>query len=674
MATDRLRLTRDPLELCRILRAHAEKETANMAVRRCIWLLAYYYLQGYRRFSVFDPVAGNVVAHYLGSENGTDKDATKLSYQSQELLVALDRVTSQLASGDLRPRILRGGNSLRAFRDRAVTQVIDDALFSDDQIEKEKTKFLHLFATLGSCGIQGHIEDHPVVGLSADIEVIHPMELMPFPSLTLDYTKQRGLVRQRYVPLEFLVDKFGRRIKSNVESLEYYEVQAGSPLDVTGGISSTIGGVKYISERTGNALTNSKSMMEVVKVRELWLDGHRDTCSRYVVCSGDYMIEDLDLSRDEAYCPIGFARFMENGTFHGVGLFDVLFSISRKLEKLLQSLFVNVESSDKYGVIVMPQGAWNERAALRDVGHGLRVLPYMPDPGAESFRPFAIQPYNSGDFPGKVAQMTKQLMDGMSPWQDLLREKGRVDSQVGLAFLDEKIRQAMTSPTRGVQQAFGSMYRGATNEAIGKMILSPRAIPVTHLTLDLAGAVIDPDENTVSFTQSPEGRNSIPDISRLTFTVRDVNPSSAYARKEEMFRLAEMRTKMEGRGDWTAFVITSITEGIDITYYTDEEKAAVETVILNILTLYGDGEEPAGPVILTPHVARPDIQIRILQAFMSGPYMRKASVFVQNDFATYLDTLKGYMGMILPEGIPNPDDQALAAQAQMQMQAQPALQ
>lgn len=642
MSQHRFKLPKKKIEICQVIRDHAEKEIARLSYRRITWLLTYYYLNGMRRFDVFDPVSGNLSPHYLDEEGN-------MEFQSQEMLSAIDRASSRLSSMDLRPKILRTGTSLPMIRQRATAQMLADSLVSDEQVAEVSTKFAHLFTSLGSCGIQGHITNHDTIGLTSDLEVIHPKEILPFPSLGQDYTKQCGMIRQRMVPLETLVEKFGDKIKRNLEECEYYEMEIGDPLEDP-----------EVSEDhgfTGNGFntkgykTTSADSMTVVRVRELWIDGDRGTCSRYVVCSGDYLIDDQDLTSSQTYCPIGFARFMENGSFHGAGLFDLLFSINREMEKMLKALFNNIKNLDRYGVVVMPQGSFNERSILREVGDGLRMISYQPDPLNEKFSPFTIQPHNAGDVPGKTAAFAKQLMQSINPVQDLIAEKGRVDSATGLQFLDEQINRAMTNPTMGVVQAWGKMYRSMLSNASRELMINPAPIPVKSLDLNLAGAVIDFDTSEISFKNNP-----IPNVAHLTFSVRQINPRSEVARKQEAMQMFQA-----GLMDPDSLKLFALKEGLDFAMWIDEDQAAYEQVVQNILNLYGNGAEP-GQVVITPHTSKPEIQMRVLSSFMSGTLMMKADPVVIDEFKKYREALIQFMGASLPAMVPNPDSAALFAE------------
>jgi hypothetical protein len=375
------------------------------------------------------------------------------------------------------------------------------------------------------------------------------------------------------------------------------------------------------------------------------------------VASGDAILVDEEYTDSVVYCPIGWARFCDTGTFYGAGLFDMLFGISREAERMMKSLFNNIRDMDRYGVMVLPQGSMNERTLLKDVGRGLRVMSYTPDPLNENFKPFVVQPYNAGDAPGKVAQFARTVMQQIAPIQDLIQEKGRVESATGLQFLDEQITRAMTNPSISIQRAFGNMYRAVTAKAVGEIVKSPRTIPVNNITLDLAGAVLDLDKSVVTFDQNP-----LPTVGHLTFTVRQINPRSEVARKEEAMGLLRA-----GLTDPIGLKLFSLREGLDFALWIDEEKGAYETIVQNILLLFGNGQDP-GQVMLAPHMVRPDLQLRVLGAFMTSPTLSAASAEVQEEFKKFRDTMLRFMGQTLPQQVPTPEE---AAAMGMQIQQQP---
>lgn len=631
----------DSEALAILMRRHAYRCEAIYAARRLNWLLAWYYLQGYRRFDIFDPTTGQLSAHYVDEEG-------RMEYNSHELLFHINQVAGRIQSMDLRPQVSQEGFTLEGQRSRATGQILCDSLFSADQVRETASSWAFLYACLGFVGLTGHIVDHPTIGLTGDLEVIHPKELFPFPTTTQDGTKALGLMRQRWVTKDYLKSIYGKRVDANLERFEWWEVDPGEPWNDRDDQT-------YYGGRSGNYSYDLKEKppkgrdtIPVIKIRELWMGGPRGTVSHYACASGDYMFQKDNLSNYEVYQPIGTARFFNNGTFYGAGMFDLMFSTHRQLEKLSKTLYQNVLDLDRYGILVLPQGQLPANNILRDVGHGLRAMFWEPDPVSEGFNPFTIQPYTTGDFPGRVAQFAREAMNNVNPIQDLIQEKGRVDSATGLQFLDEQITRALTCPTAGVQAAFGRVYKSANQRALQHLATSRRPLSVGALTLDLAGAVINPVENTVSFNA-----NRIPDLSRLSFGVRDLTPRSVTARKQEALELWKLGINQDPVG----FRLFALKEGLDFALYMDDDSGAYEMSIRAILTLFNDGETP-GQIILTPHTTRPELVLRMVMAFMTSPALQVASPEVTDAFIMFRETLMQWMGLVMPEGVPALDEAA----------------
>ena len=653
MMHDLLELPTEEAALANVIRRHADRCEMQLMFRRTNWLLAWYYMNGYRRFDVFDPVSGQLSPHLLDKEGN-------MEFQSQDLLYAINQVAGRIQSMDLRMKADTQAGSLDGLRSKSMSQIIGDSTISDNTVDRVKEEFSWMFSCLGFAGVTGHVVDHPTIGLTTDIEVIHPRELFPFPLTGQDITKMQGIVRQRWVPVTMLERMYGKKkIRAKLDRMEWFEADPGEPWPERDGIRDVTYWTGSRSESSNISSGAEKhEYVGVVKVRELWMTGPNNTVQRYCVTSGECVIEDQDLSNLEVYCPIGYARFFNNGTFHGAGMFDILFSTHRNLERLSKSLFNNVMDTDRYGIVVLPQNQMNQNQILRDVGRGLRALFWQPDGLTEGFSPFTINPHNAGDMPGRAAQFAREAMNAVNPIQDLIKEKGRVDSASGLGFLEEQITRALTTPTNGVARAWGDMYRATVQTAAQHLTVSRRALPVGNLTLDLAGAIIDPQSLTVSFKNNP-----LPDLSRTYFTIRATSPKSTVARKQEALDLWQRGINQ----DPLAFNLFAIKEGLDFALWMDEDKAAYEMAVRSILMAFGDGEQP-GEVVLTPYTTRPEVVLRVLNSFIGGPAMSVASAAVHNSMKKFRATLINFMGLSLPAAIPNPDDAAM-----LSMSAQGAL-
>ena len=644
MSQARQKLPTDDQKLCRVIKNHVMREEARMS-----WLLAWYYINGARRFDVLNPQTGALNAHYL------DKDGNQ-EFQSGEMMSVVDRTTGRLKEIDLWPKVIRSDNSLDAVRERSMMQVLLDAAIDPGALDLSVSKFVHLYVLLGSCGITGQIFNSPARGLSTDFEVIHPKEIFPFPSIGTDFTKAGGMVRQRVVPYKWLQERFGKRIAHNKKHMELYKAPLGAVGTVDDdsgqeGAGNVGGRTRWNFEEGSGGPIDKDTSIEVARIRELWTEGPGSLCDEYALVCGDYKITHREYDGVEAYCPIGMRTFIDTGTFHGAGLFDLLFSSVRELERLLKSLYNNIRDLDKYGFLVLPHGGFNHDTLFKDVGEGLRVAYYEPDYTGSDVKPFMVAPYNAGDAPGKVAGLAKAMLEGISPIKDLAEEKGRIDSASGLQFLDEQMGRYMTNATNNLRGAFSDMYRGLASDVLMNVAESQQPIPVGRLTVELAGVIIDPETQRVSFAENP-----LPTVGRLAFGVRGRTIQSQTAKLERAVDMIEKKM-----ADPMKVILYFLKEGMEPPMYIEEERSAYDSVVRNILLLYGDGQR-SGQAIISPHNVLPKLQLRVLGAFMNSTIMSMAEPEVQNSFIDYRESLLQLMGPILPPGVPPPDDMAAIQQ------------
>lgn len=632
--------------LARMLRRHCDRMDVTLTPKRTLWLLAWYYLNGYRHFDQYDPASGKLTAFHLDEEGN-------MEYQSQEMLAYINQVAGRIQGMDLRPKVDAVASTLGSIRQRALNQIVLDGAVPTNIVDRAKEEWAWLFCTLGFAGIQGHLDDHPTIGLITSLEVIHPKELYPFPVVEQDPSKCRGLIRQRQVPLDTLVEIYGPKVKRNLEKMEWFSNLAEDPYlenadDVSGSTSWAATQKVWPSSSGGpDAEKEGEGTVRTVLVRELWLYGPGETVAEYAIASGDYVLDRQDLRDKEVYCPIGWARFMNDGSWHGAGLFEIMFSQHRQLELMMGSLFDNVQNIDKYGVVVLPQGQMNQNQVLKDVGDGLRAMFWDPDYAQEGFKPFAISPFNSGDAPGKVAAFAREGLQLLNPIRDLAQEKGRVDSAEGLQFLNEAMTQNLAIPTQGAVQAWATCWRSVAQKISFDLMSSDRAVPVTNLTLDLAGAIIDGDK--VSFDVNP-----VPTVRNMRFTVQAVSPKSDLARKQEILGLWKDGIEQDPMN----VRMLALKEGLDLALYMDDIRGGYESSVRIILTAFNDGQKP-GEIMLTPYTMDAEILMRLLSGFMKGPHMLVASDDVISHMFKIREFVMASLGLTLPNAVPTPEDMAV---------------
>ena len=664
-------LPKDSKKLCVILDQHVKREERRLAVKKFKWDLARNYADGCRLFKF---TAGGAFPKNLGAFH-FDEDGN-MPLAVSDLLTLANKVHGAFQGMDMSPVALRDTFSLAGMRERAIAQVLASSILSSEQIDEAMSRFSWTFTWLGSCGLQGHTGDFPNLGLGAEIEVVEPMEIFPFPSVERELTKLRGIIRQRMFPLEALREVYGRSINKNINEMRghIYTRRIGDNTEVDPtraqlSTSSTIARRAPGIPATGKALGDN---YQVALVRELYIYGPRGTCIRYFSCVGSHVLEDTTYDFVQAWCPLVYERFYETGGFRGAGLFDILWSTVREFEKLTEDLINNVKDLDAYPIVIMPAGVINEKHAFRNTGKKMKFLTVDMEPKfgtSGDFRPITVAPHNAGDTPGKVATFLKDVIRDNSPVRDILREKGRVDSRGGLEFLQEQEQKATNTPITNLSRAWGQVYKYCVSQAVTSLINSPRAIPISNITLDLAGVVVDFDAGTVSFKDNP-----LPDLLQIRFAPRARTLRSPAIRKREALDMASMKADF-GQPDWDGLLLLAFDEGLDLAIYSKGEQAAYESVQMNIIRIYGDGQT-SGQIVITPHTTRPDLQLRVLEGFMASRIVQVASPNVVNALIDYRETLLFFMQEILPEHVPDPFDAALldqVRQAQLSQQGQPAL-
>lgn len=647
MAQNFYTLPKDDEALCDVIENHVQRERAKAQFRRVMWRLWWAYLQGARNFDVVDMETGRLSYRFVDNEG-------KLLFQAGDLLRAIDQSTGRLASLDLSPYVTRNDTTLASIRERAVGQVMADHGINPSQLEQIKLPFSNTLVTTGCCGIQSNIVETRN-GPSIDLEIVHPLELLPFPSLGIDNTKTSGIIRSRLVPLDELRSRYGaQKVNSNLDKLRWISTGFGQSLaDDHDDTAMTMSSWNTTSGSSSPSKDETPARRQgLARVHELYLYGPQNNLARYITISGKVKFAD-EIPEGDMPCPLQKAVLIENGSFHGAGLCDVLFGYNREMEKLLQHLWQSITDTDRYGVIVMPRGTWNKQTALKDVGRGLRVLDYSPDVNLpeNNFRPFPITPFTQGEVPGRAAALAKQMSDQLNPIRDLISQKGRVDSASGLQFLEEQINSAVTTSTLNIERAFGTAYKSGISRLAHRLTTERTPLRLERLDLSLAGVVVDTQNWTASFDVNP-----LPDVSRLRFSIRENKPRSETGRIQGAMELVK-----NGLSDPLRFIAQAVKEGWDLPMWTEDYQNSYRTIVRSILTLYNDGETP-GELVVTPELAKPEFQLMILTSFMSSPQMHVASVDVVEAFQALLDTYRAWMGNVLPAGVPNPDDLVSLAQ------------
>lgn len=658
--SDRIELPKKDDDLARMVEEHVAREENRMLPRRTRWLMAYYYVMGYRSFSYYDQNRVRIGTTLLR------RDGT-LPLQTSDLISNVNKISSMIGGLDLKPYIKRQGDSLEAIRQRAMAQIVADAAVDEDHVNRIQPKIAHILTLYGSVGVQARVNDVPMLGINADIEVVHPKEVYPFPTVGWDYTKTYGYVRSRLVPEHIVKKLYGASYTRNKQQCLIYRRRKGDVLDEDQTLTGTtlFGNLPVLNTpmpQIGMPDPSQEGDDTLVRVRELFITGPRNTLLDYTCTSGQATLNRESFDTVEAYCPMAWARFIDIGDFYGGGMFDLLFSVLREKERLVEDMIQNVKDLDRYPITILPHGTINEKIAFKDTGRQMRYITANPDQrfdGTPPIRPITIAPHNAGgDLPGRTATFLQEMVDQVNPLRDIIREKGRIDSLPGLQFITEESHKTMAHPLQQVALAFGDIYRYVTSRSIYLMMKGNASVPLSRLDLGLLGAVVNWDKGTVRLTE-----NVVPDLSRLSFGVKMGGGSEALHKQEALMFLDK------GHIDFARFVKYAVKKGLDFAVDMDAERAAYRMVVQNVLTVYNDGNTP-GLIFITPFTERPNLQIDVLDEVLSSPEVKTASPAVINELIKYKEQLMYLQGNILPQSVPDPYDMALQ-QALAQGQAAP---
>ena len=668
MATDYQNLPKDPESLVTILANHVQAGERMMATHVARWTIADLYLNMVRDFSVVNFSTGRIQGRGVFD---VDAKTGEIKYTHQQLLAQFDRIRSRFASLDVSPKIEAKAQTLQTLRQRGVAQVLADSVRHPPHIERINDQLSIMFCLYGCAGLSASLKNHDAVGLGADFEVIPPWELFPYPLLGRDPTKQQGLLRRRFVSEAFVIAQFGarafRRAKKDGK-LRSVRIRFGrDPNQITHSFTETDTSAGFATSRT--ALTkpvgrggrvSEKTELEVYEITEAWFDGPFDTLDRYIVKVSDWIAVDEDLSKTARFCPIGYGQFVNAGRFWGYGVPDILMPANRWAERLLQRVFQNVEEADRFGFLVMPPDMGNDEITARDVGFGLRVIKYTPDPYGANVTPTVVQPATTGAFPGQIAQLALSIQQSLLPESPLAGGQSafrRAADFQSISLIDEQARQTLSNAQSAYARIWGTVDRSLVSDVArtfergelvsgGGRVTTTVSVPVSRIDESILGVVIQND-GRIDLSMNP-----LPNPAALDFTIRDRNPRSQTARKGEALGLLKA-----GMTSPDAVELLGIDESLDFAIWNPDKKNTARRTKLNIITLFGDGQF-SDRIIVNPDVEIPSIAIRILQSFMASPEFQLADPAIQNEFFRYLNLEKSLLQPVLPEGLPSLNDLA----------------
>jgi hypothetical protein len=631
-------------------------------------------MQGARSFSAMDYVTGNVAARYTNTKG-------EINYRYEESLRHYQAEQGRLMRMDVNPAVDKKSNfSLDALRNTSMGQIALDTLSNDYATEAQKGEFIRMLLIYGTAGLAFWGQNSKTLSRNrAVLEVVPPWEIQPIPARPASASALVGLMRVRWMRLSELEKMEGLNFKgardkdtNDKPRMETQWFPMGSQPTMSGtnygssldSVSPDISRESYAEGSLSNRVDRKDMEEEWAKVIEVFQHTPYNELSRYVVWVGGHIAADekyVDDGKAELpQRPLYIARYIDTGSFYGRSMVELLYPTNLEVEYLMRRLFENAQQLDQMGILFLPNSSGIDVNQLKYTGRQ-RIAFYEPDLTTPEHRPFNIAPSNTGDWPGKVAQMGRGLLKDMAGQSDMLQggAPGRVDSASALGFLEETSNIPMAPVANSIADAYSGIYAAMLQMARDNWT----AETIAHITLlddSLVGVVIDPDTGKVSLD-----KNSVPRPQDIKITVKAALPSSLQQRKSELLTMLQLQLVTPAE-----FRRISRSENMGFPLGSRAEYENFRKATLNNIVQFGDGKTP-GLVIISPEADNPEIHLECILDFMARPEFMLATKTVRSAFEQRKRTYEQMLGRNFPDQLGYPEQEAQYQQGIEEQNASP---
>lgn len=615
-------------------------------------------MQGLRNFTAINYNAGTLNASYMDS-SGT------LKFRYEEILSKYQSQLGRLLSINLAPSVSRKGVSLDGLRKASTAQVVLDSAFPQDKVAKLGLALMPPLLHYGTVGLGLWVEGEDSIG----IDTIPPWELTPIPIDVSSPTDVRGIMRSRFVPMEWVKNLSitpGKGSKA-YKGIDDFKVPVGDlPADVTskfqGAASMTSVGGFFIRDANsqvetqwkGRGTKKDKSHMDVTQLTEVWLETSDGYLAEYLVFAGNEIFTQLyrqDHTASKYHMPVRVARDIIVGSFWGRSFVDQLIPLNTEIEYALSSVFQSVADFDLYGIMMWPNtlGVSPEAQRGRD---GIKYLRYEQDYTAADAKPFSVQPAKMQKPQIDAVTLAVSLMDKIANQPNAMLQgdaPGRVDSAAGLGFLYETSGVPLSPTAKNTAVAVAGIYRSMLG-ILKDLWRSGKVVDVTNLDDSLAGIVLDTETGQIKL-----GENAIPSPDEVILNVASEVPIS---KEQQKLELKEALAQQVITLDEYSFEVRK--QGLNLPVGNNVAWQNYRRAMLENLILFGDGKK-GGQVTVSQRDVH-GVHLNVLDAFMAGPEFYAAKVEIQNKFVEHYDEHKMGLG-VLPDQMEQPEDAAEGALA-----------
>ncbi len=465
------------------------------------------YLAGVRHFKIMDRWSGNLSIAFENAKG-------ELNMRYEEIVRLYLSEMGRYMKMEINPVAGKKGESLDALRKAAIGSATLGALSAPLPLEHIKRQVLIPFLKHGTVGLN-HIETG-FSDMPDQIEVVPARQLRGIPSWVDGIGNLMGIARKRWVPLPWLQNRmktvFDKKInlKQPESKMDARDVPwGGGPPDASdhfSGAATETGLWTPKQDAIGTNISKGgggfydragprKDGRLYVPLEEIYIyDDTQQFVARFIVKVGKTILVDENFEEQQVrvLCPLHIARHTDIGKMFARGYIAPLMPMNDQIEKMLQSLFKNIQELDMFGTLFIPGASGIDIKRWR-TGPRPKAEKFEPDPLNPNLQPFTIAPSNTGLMPAKVADIAGGIMEKLSGQGPAFQGQasGRVDSAAGLGFLFNTGNISLGLPSHGLADAFAGVFSRMLQ--VSKERLTPgETVKLATIDDAIAGVILDP--------------------------------------------------------------------------------------------------------------------------------------------------------------------------------------
>lgn len=574
------------------------------------WTSTLLYLQGLRRYRIPQSAPG-----MLGQPEETTVDwRGQRHVRIEQALVQCRTEMGRLLMLDFSP-VLKPPQGLRLdkLRRNAVAQAVLSAVYQrvPKQLWIDTAQHLVMF---GMCGLMldecSYYDGNPAS--LYEMGIVPAWQLRPLPASPTTPNDTGGIVRDRYVPVEWLRERLGKLFKLQLTDEKADIVQA-APGDVPRlGPRVSLGfgggyGSNAVSETSANMRDKDRAgtsppgkTVPCVRLKETWLlEGNGRVC-RFIVQAGRRVLLDKDYGSKDSKdyqeklprCPIAILRYLPVASFWARSYADVVIPVSKALEEEIADHLQNQRDMDRQRKMLIPTTSGLHRQQMEQYARQ-QMLFYDPDPTSPQVRPDVIGPANVGDTHGRTINMLSTILDKLGAQGELFYggTPGRVDSARALSLIAETQQVPMQVISASIEQGLAHIYKCVLDNfrRLSDQI-KQKKLSASSIAFDL-GVM---DETVLGVKVNAAGQitldqdNPLPDADDVDVTIGATVPQLQEMRQRQL-----QEWQQDGTISPVEYRIQVVKEGAAVQPLNKQEYLQYARMWKRAVILFGDGRKPS---------------------------------------------------------------------------------